>query len=417
MRRIIEQRLEAEFYKEDMHPTKDQKERNLIRLLKAGSELGFTRIKLIVVPNIYKPPLRREGILHKIEVLTKRPLKTKPKEKAEGTKSDATKQEPKTEGLSLVPEPASEQDESLWPQPIIPISVKQLSSAVLDPQDAIALHAKAVRFNYLSGAKESTADPVFERLQGLLGTLRDPGAAEAKSKDAMKVIAAMFGTSGGTSILSHELLKSGLVNGLLQFTTDPALTIDVATRQQMPVFLQGWVQSAQGYLVLAAFAAAAGPPAGALSRVAAGSSGAGPSCTSAAAGSSSGLTSAPTVGRRQNHRLKAKNNVAAGDSNTLPTMETSPTSQTLPLNPPLPTLAAATAESMLSALAAGGDPRLLVLGSKDFDMEHAEDMLNEDLEAEFYEADMEPHQGSPKKTASISLNNGMAAWILIAGCY
>jgi hypothetical protein len=37
---------------------------------------------------------------------------------------------------------------------------------------------------------------------------------------------------------------------------------------------------------------------------------------------------------------------------------------------------------MLAALASGGDTGLPMLGSEDFDMDHAEDMLNEDLEAE-----------------------------------
>ncbi|EUC59067.1 E3 ubiquitin protein ligase [Rhizoctonia solani AG-3 Rhs1AP] len=467
--------------------------------------LQLVELLLIKVPNVYKPALRREGVLHEIEVLTERPLTTKPKEpKAEGSKSDAAKQEPKTEGSSPVPEPASERDES--PRPVIPISVKRSSSAVLDPQDAITLRAKVVRFKYLSSAEESAADPVLEQLRGLLGTLRDPGAAEAELKDALKGIAAMFGTSGGASISSYELLKSGLVDGLLQFTTDPALTLDVATRQHMVVqafaprsskgtdsptgsplavlvkklqesltrienfevvtvspgaeasrrnspsmlarqlrlrivaeegtdaprscsnivvsihaiatfqalndYLRPRVAGALAGMgaggsrlsgVLAAFAAAAGLPAGALSRVAAGSSGAGPSSTSAAAGSSAGSTSAPTIGRRRSQLLKAKDSAAADESNTSPTAEASPTAETVTSNPLAAT--AATAESMLAALAASGESGLPVLGSEDFDMEHAEDMLNEDLEAEFYEEDMEPHQGSPEKTVSVSLND------------
>ncbi|CAE7224785.1 unnamed protein product [Rhizoctonia solani] len=464
--------------------------------------LQLVELLLVKAPNIYKPALRREGVLHEIEVLTDRPLTTKPKE----PKADAAKQEPKTES-SPAPEPVSERDES--PRPMIPISVKRSSSSVLDPQDAITLRAKVVRFKYLSGAEESTADPVLERLRGLLGTLRDPGAAEAELKDALKAIASMFGTSGGASISSYELSKSGLVDGLLRFTTDSALALDVATRQQMvaqafaprstkgtdspsasplavlvkklqesltrienfevvtvspgaeasrrnsPSMLARQLrlrivaeegtdaprscsnivvsihaiatfQALNDYLrprvagalagmgaggsrlsgVLAAFAAAAGLPAGALSRVAAGSSGPGSGSTSAVQGSSSGSTSAPTIGRRRSQRLKAKDNAGADDSNTSPVAETSPTAETSASGLPPPSLsAAATAESMLAALAAGGEAGLPVLGSEDFDMEHAEDMLNEDLEAEFYEEDMEPQQGSPEKTVSVSLND------------
>ncbi|CAE6417906.1 unnamed protein product [Rhizoctonia solani] len=466
--------------------------------------LQLVELLLVKAPNVYKPALRREGVLHEIEVLTERPLTTKAKEKSESSKSEAAKQDAKNEGSSPVPEPASERDES--PRPVIPISVKRSSSTILDPQDAITLRAKVVRFKYLSGAEENGTDPVFERLRGLLGTLRDPGAAEAELKDALKAVASMFGTSGGASISSYELLKSGLVDGLLQFTTDPALTLDVATRQQMviqafaprsskgmespsgspmavlikklqesltrienfevvtvspgaeasrrtsPSMLARQLrlrivaeegtdaprsctnivvsihaiatfQALNDYLrprvagalagmgagssrlsgVLAAFAAAAGLPAGALSRVAAGPSGGGPSSTSATAGSSLGSTSTPTIGRRRSQRLKAKDSATADESNTSPTTETSPTAEASS-NAPAPS-SSATAESMLAALTSGGDSGLPMLGSEDFDMEHAEDMLNEDLEAEFYEEDMEPQQGSPDKTVSVSLND------------
>jgi E3 ubiquitin-protein ligase TRIP12 len=201
--------------------------------------LQLVELLLMKVPNVYKPALRREGVLHEIEVLTERPLSSKSKEgKGENSKADETqsrgkaeelrtKQEDSTQGRlkpessSPAPEPASERDES--PRPVIPIPVKRSSNTVLDPQDAITLRAKVIRFKYMSGAEESAADPVFERLRGLLGTLRDPGAGEVELKDALKDVAALFGTSAGASISSYELLKSGLVDGLLQFTTDPGL--------------------------------------------------------------------------------------------------------------------------------------------------------------------------------------------------
>ncbi|KDN34589.1 hypothetical protein RSAG8_12321, partial [Rhizoctonia solani AG-8 WAC10335] len=113
--------------------------------------LQLVELLLIKAPNVYKPALRPEGVLHEIEEF-----------KAEGSKPDAAMEEPRTEGSSPVPEPVSERDES--PRP------------------------------YLSGAEEGTTDPVFEQLRGLMGTLRDPGAAEAELKDALKDIAAMFGT-------------------------------------------------------------------------------------------------------------------------------------------------------------------------------------------------------------------------------
>lgn len=242
---------------------------------------------------MYKPALRREGVLHEIEVLTERPLTAKAKE----VKTEEGSSRGKLEDLALArakleevrvkqeediqargepnigtsspspaPEPLSERDES--PQAdrereererererhVIPIPVKRSSNTILDPQDAITLRAKVVRFKYMSGGEESTADPVFERLRGLLATLRDPGAGEIELRDAVKGIAALFAGGAGASVSSYELLKSGLVDGLLHFTTDTGLpgkfffphfrflvmltgdgmcVVDVTTRQQM----------------------------------------------------------------------------------------------------------------------------------------------------------------------------------------
>jgi E3 ubiquitin-protein ligase TRIP12 len=142
--------------------------------------------------------------------------------------------------------------------------------------------------------------------------------------------------------------------------------------------------------VLAAFAAAAGLPASALGRVAVGSSasGAGPSSTaaassSAAGGTSSSSTSAPTIGRRRSQRLKAKDGgaTAADENSTSPTAETSPTTEAASSTAPAAESGLPSSSAMLAALTSSGDPGM-ILSSEDYDMEHAEDMLNEDLEAE-----------------------------------
>lgn len=150
--------------------------------------------------------------------------------------------------------------------------------------------------------------------------------------------------------------------------------------------------------VLAAFAAAAGLPAGALGRVAAGASAGAASSAPPATGSS-----APTVGRRRSQRLKAKDSAAAGgdtadEGGASPTAETSTSagvagSSTAPATSsstaPAGSSTASTSEmslpppsAMLAALTSGGDPGMPILSSEDYDMEHAEDMLNEDFEAE-----------------------------------
>ncbi|KAF8605840.1 hypothetical protein BDV93DRAFT_469584 [Ceratobasidium sp. AG-I] len=521
--------------------------------------LQLVELLLIKAPTVYKPALRREGVLHEIEVLTERPLTTKVKEvkteegSSRGKMEDLAlarakleevrvKQEegvqvhvePKigTSSPSPAPEPSSERDESPHAdrereerekeRHVIPIPVKRSSNTVLDPQDAITLRAKVVRFKYMSGGEESTSDPVFERLKGLLATLRDSEAGEMELRDAVKGIAALFTGGAGASVSSYELLKSGLVDGLLHFTTDTGLPLDVTTRQQM--VLQAFAarsgkgsdspgsmspfavmvkklqesltrienfevvtvspgaeasrrnsasmlarqlrlrivaedgtdaprscsnivvsihaiatfQALNDYLrprvagalagmgaggsrlsgVLAAFAAAAGLPAGALGRVAASASAGGASSAPPAGGSS-----APTVGRRRSQRLKAKDSAATGgdtgdESAVSPTAEAgtagsssvpAASSSTVPAEP---SSTGATSEmslpapsAMLAALTSGGDPGMPILSSEDYDMEHAEDMLNEDFEAEFYEEDMEPQHATPDKTVSVALTD------------
>ncbi|KAG9103694.1 Ubiquitin fusion degradation protein 4 [Ceratobasidium sp. 370] len=502
--------------------------------------LQLVELLLTKAPGVYRPALRREGVLHEIEVLTERPLTSKNKDSKPEEGSSRKPEEVRVkqeEGVqarekpeagtspSPAPDPTSERDES--PQAdrereererekerlVVPVPVKRSSNTVLDPQDTVTLRAKIVRFKYMSGGEDSGADPVLERLRGLLATLRDAAAGEAELKDAVKGIAGLFTGGTGASVSSYELLKSGLVDGLLQFTTDPALALDVATRQL--IVLQAFaVRSGKGsdspsstssfavlvkklqesltrienfevvtvspgaeasrrnsasmlarqlrlrivaeegtdaprscsnivvsihaiatfqalndYLrprvagalagmsaggsrlsgVLAAFAAAAGLPAGALGRVAAS---AGATAGSSAAASSS----TPTVGRRRSQRLKAKDNTASGDAGEESTSPTTDMPAAPSSAPPAPSSAALGVSStldmglpppsaMLAALAAGGDPGIPMMSSEDYDMEHAEDMLNEDFEAEFYEEDMEPQHAAPDKTVSVALTD------------
>ncbi|QRV73385.1 pre-mRNA-processing-splicing factor 8 [Ceratobasidium sp. AG-Ba] len=90
-----------------------------------------------------------------------------------------------------------------------------------------------------------------------------------------------------------------------------------------------------------------------------------------------------------------------GDANLA---EGSQKDQAVPPAPPAtstPDLGISPPSAMLAALAAGGDPGIPMMSSEDYDMEHAEDMLNEDFEAEFYEEDMEPQHATPNKTKNL----------------
>lgn len=147
----------------------------------------------------YKPAFRREGVLHEIEIIADQQLTSKPKEP-----------EP------VQPDPSGE--------PVLPLPsvvnlspTKRSSSHVLDPQDAVTLRARVVRFKYLNGTVE-LEDAVFAQLRSLVRRISSTDATEGALKQSLQEIADLF-ASASTSVSSFELLQSGLVDGLLEFAT------------------------------------------------------------------------------------------------------------------------------------------------------------------------------------------------------
>ena len=114
------------------------------------------------------------------------------------------------------------------PPPPLPISpavaagipgYKKLSSLSLDPEDAVTLRARVIRFRYLTGKESTDADDVFGMLRRLVERISDSSASEKDVGNALKELATLF-TSAHTSVSSFELLQSGVIDGLLQFATD-----------------------------------------------------------------------------------------------------------------------------------------------------------------------------------------------------
>jgi E3 ubiquitin-protein ligase TRIP12 len=151
------------------------------------------------LPSLYKPTFHREGVSHEIEALAERPLitaKAKEKETSEPTDNTA---------------PAN--------PPIAIPGYKKASSTTLDPEDAITLRARVIQFKYLSEKEGVDENGAFESLRLVVEKISAPNASDQEYSAALYELADLF-ASPHTSVSSFELLKSGVVDGLLQLATD-----------------------------------------------------------------------------------------------------------------------------------------------------------------------------------------------------
>ncbi|KAF8967730.1 hypothetical protein BDZ97DRAFT_1903295 [Flammula alnicola] len=164
------------------------------------------------LPSLYKPTFHREGVFHEIEALAARTLissKSKEKEASE-TSEDAS--------------PSN-------PPPTLP-GFKKLSSMSLDPEDAITLRARVIQFKYLADKEEVDEDGAFENLRGVVHRISAPNASDQEYSQALGELADLF-ASPHTSVSSFELLKSGVVDGLLQFATDENRSVSLQRRKEI----------------------------------------------------------------------------------------------------------------------------------------------------------------------------------------
>lgn len=172
--------------------------------------LQLVDLLLTKVPAEYRPTFRREGVFHEIEALAARII-TSPKSKD------------KEKDASNVPSPA---DSGILAAPVSAASsaamipgFKKLSSLSLEPDDAITLRARVIRFKHLAGNDQADADNVFVTLRRLVERISTKDVSEQTYTDALRELADLF-ASAHTSVSSFELLQSGVVDGLLQFATD-----------------------------------------------------------------------------------------------------------------------------------------------------------------------------------------------------
>lgn len=202
------------------------------------------------LPDVYLTSFIREGVVFEIESLAGEELSTKAKEEAEAAAAAAAaaaavKTEPEEDspstpkagpsaGPSTLTTPAQE-----TPKPPVPTSEVPGMPGVLatllqtspgaagvprkttttDPNDANIVRARVIgakRIFTVEGNQQNEATDILEELGGLVKRLCLPEATEAELRDTLRIITAQF-SSVGQALSSFELLKSGLVEGLLEY--------------------------------------------------------------------------------------------------------------------------------------------------------------------------------------------------------
>ena len=177
--------------------------------------LQLVELLLNKVPTEYKPAFRREGVFHEIEALATRSLassKSKEKEKDK----DTSENPPPPEIISATAIP------SVTSLAFAP-GYKKSSSLAVDPDDAITVRTRVIKFKYLSNDEMDESDDLSASLARLVARLTDKDAQEKDLMPSLVELASLF-ASPHSSVSSFELLQSGVVDGLLQFISDTERT-------------------------------------------------------------------------------------------------------------------------------------------------------------------------------------------------
>ncbi|KDQ61362.1 hypothetical protein JAAARDRAFT_30788 [Jaapia argillacea MUCL 33604] len=195
--------------------------------------LQLVEMLLNKLPGDYKPAFRREGVFHEVEAIASRnlapPVKSKEKDKEKDKDKDGQ--------MSDAPSPA----ESALPPPPLPIPAalaasipgyKKLSSLSLDPEDAITLRSRVIRFKHLSANVDEDGDNALTVLRRLVSRISTQDGTEAEYASGLRELADLF-ASMNTSVSSFELLQSGVVDGLLDFATKEDHVVDIHRRRDI----------------------------------------------------------------------------------------------------------------------------------------------------------------------------------------
>jgi len=160
--------------------------------------LQLVELLLIKSPTVYKASLRKEGVLHEVSQIAVMELKA---------------------ALKPPPSPAEPSSSTTENGDSVPPPKVKASSVPSDPQDAYIIRSRLIKIKYLTSITESAGDAGFDALKGQITTLGKGNATEDEIRKSLQEIAGKF-CNLETGISSFELLKSGLVEGLLAFSTN-----------------------------------------------------------------------------------------------------------------------------------------------------------------------------------------------------
>ncbi|KIK61678.1 hypothetical protein GYMLUDRAFT_42696 [Collybiopsis luxurians FD-317 M1] len=193
--------------------------------------LQLVDLLLSKVPSLYKPAFRREGVFHEIEFLAARTLASKLKEKTDKEKDKDKDKDSSDLGTPETTTSSAAGSSSSSSAPTIP-GYKKLSSLALEPEDAITLRARIMKFKYLSGDEQADSDNTLKELKTLVDRISSSHASEQELSEVLWDLTTLF-ASPHTSVSSFELLQSGLVDGLLKFATESDRKVSATRRKEL----------------------------------------------------------------------------------------------------------------------------------------------------------------------------------------
>lgn len=221
-----------------------------------NSALQIVELLTKKLPDVYQTSFQREGIVYEIEALAKQELST-----AKARSSDDAAGEGDTSLVTSTPTPGPSTNRLpavlagsgfTIPDELKPMfSGSGLSSMLLDrealmattiarskhsldPQDANILRARMLGVKKLfdnKGDSKQNAEQILGELSALVERLTSTTSSESELRTALSEIAGRF-SNVGQALSSFELLRSGLVDGLLAFV-DVDGTVSSADRRAM----------------------------------------------------------------------------------------------------------------------------------------------------------------------------------------
>lgn len=199
--------------------------------------LQLVELLAVKLPDVYQISFQREGVVFEIEALAAQDLSTA-KDKGIEVKKEP---EENAVGPSTIPNSESAPLPSFAnvPDDLKPLlaasgfptglsafladtsaisSPTRRSGSIVDPNDANVLRARVLvaKKIFHSGEDDNSATAVLDEVTALVKRLCVPEASDGEIRDTLQDVTKQF-TKSGQALSSFELLKSGLVDGILEY--------------------------------------------------------------------------------------------------------------------------------------------------------------------------------------------------------